>query len=576
MTNYTRPLFRTLKAISLLVILSIFSGNFIYSQTYEIDAFDGQTITTCGGTFTDSDPSTTGNYGNNENYTVTFCSGNASFLTFDFDVTGFFDPLSSGDTLYMYDGNNTSGDLIMQIDGTDDPSFSEFMLSTLSTCVTFQFISDGSTNNDGWAANISCTTPPNDCNGNPAAADIAAQAPFICNLDGYCGNTGAYYHEDLPQNLIGTGGNCPSAQAFLGTIQNNSWLIFEANATNVNLNFTVSGCGGDGIQAAIMQYNGTNWVRYSDCASSDGGNSGTFTLSAAGMTPGENYYIMVDGNAGSNCDYTINVSGNGVAVLDSGIDQEICPGDDANVFANGPTGASYIWNALDGSVTNASGAAQTFTPETETTYVVEIIGGGICENQTDTIVITMCSQLPIELKVFLVNCELDNNTLYWETYSELNNDYFIIERAYSDFKFHRIAKVPGQINSSALSYYNFSDPIINKEIVYYKLAQVDFNGNYTHLKTINISESCINNPINSNPPYYNPISNSINISCELSEEIIINYYLVDIAGRIIEQSEKLLQNGTNELKIDEISDAVYFLILDCPLGTFKYKLIIAS
>ena len=81
MNIYTRPLFRTLKAILLLVIVSIFNGNFIYSQTYEIDAFDGQTVITCSGTFTDSNPSSTGNYGDNENYTVTFCSGNSTFLS---------------------------------------------------------------------------------------------------------------------------------------------------------------------------------------------------------------------------------------------------------------------------------------------------------------------------------------------------------------------------------------------------------------------------------------------------------------------------------------------------------------
>lgn len=578
MTLFLKSPFPKLKSLSCLLtifIISIFINNLSYSQTYEIDAYDGQTVTTCGGTFTDSNPSTTGNYGNNENYTVTFCSGSASFLTFDFDVNGFYDPLSSGDTLYMYDGTNTSGDLIMQIDGTDDPSFSEFMLSSLSTCVTFQFISNGSTNNDGWAAKISCTTPPADCNGNPAAADIAGQAPFICNLDGYCGNTGGYYHEDLPQNLIGTGGNCPSSQAFLGTIQNNSWLIFQASATAVDLNFTVSGCGG-GIQAAIMQYNGSNWVRYSDCNTSDGGNNGTFTLSATGMTPGENYYIMVDGNSGANCNYTINVSGTGIAVLDGGLDQEICPGDDADVIAAGPTGAIYTWNALDGTVVNSIGASQTFNPIIETTYVVEITGGGTCEDQTDTIVVSICSLLPVELNEFSVNCESNNNTLHWETYSELNNDYFIIERAFSDYNFQNIATVPGQINTSSITQYYYTDPIINQELVYYRLSQVDLDGHKTYLKTITINQDCLQNGITSSLPYYNPTSNSIIINYEISEEVIAEFHLIDITGRIVTGDEILLHNGRNEFKLDEISSAVYFLIIDSSIGRFKYKINISK
>ena len=363
-------------------------GTNSFAQTYEMDAEDGNTITTCSGTFTDSNPSTTGNYADNEDYTVTFCSGSGDFLTFDFDVSGFFDPLGAGDTLYMYDGTSTAGDLIMKIDNTDDPAFSEFMLSTFSTCVTFHFVSDGAGNNDGWAANISCPAPPASCNDNQIAADIALQAPYICNLDGYCGNTSSYYHEDLPNNMIGTGGNCPSTQAFLGTVQNNSWVRFEATTTSVSLDFNVSGCA-DGIQVGILQFDGTNWVRFSDCATTDGGNNGSFTLVGSGLTIGETYYLMMDGNMGANCDYLINVTGGvGIAVVDAGVDQTICGGN-VNLTATGPGSAVYTWHSLDGLVTGATGANQTFSPLVTTTYVVEVTGGGVCENQTDTVVVTV-------------------------------------------------------------------------------------------------------------------------------------------------------------------------------------------
>lgn len=380
----------TIKNLIFLTTLFLLTANIGKAQTYEMDVEDGNTIYTCSGTFTDSDPSITGDYLNDEDYTVTFCSGSSEFLTFDFDVTGFFDALGTGDTLYMYDGMDVTGDLIMKIDNTDDPGFSEFMLSTFSTCVTFRFISDGAGTNDGWAAEISCPAPPESCSDNPVAADIALQAPYICNFDGYCGNTSAYYHEDLPNNMIGTGGSCPSAQAFLGTIQNNSWLRFEATATSVSLDFTVSGCGLDGIQVGILQYDGSDWVRFSDCDMTDGENSGTFTVDGTGMTIGEVYYIMVDGFAGANCDYIINVEdGDGIAVLDAGADQTVCPGSDVDLTATGPLLAEYTWHSLDGVITDAIGASQTFNPLVETIYVVEITGGGVCQSQTDTVVVFM-------------------------------------------------------------------------------------------------------------------------------------------------------------------------------------------
>lgn len=53
-----------------LALLMSFSVN---SQVYEIDAVNGQTITTCGGTFYDSG-GLAGNYADGENYRVAFCS----------------------------------------------------------------------------------------------------------------------------------------------------------------------------------------------------------------------------------------------------------------------------------------------------------------------------------------------------------------------------------------------------------------------------------------------------------------------------------------------------------------------
>jgi gliding motility-associated-like protein len=190
--------------------------------------------------------------------------------------------------------------------------------------------------------------------------------------------------------MIGTGGNCPSPQAFLGTVQNNSWVRFEATATTVNLDFTVTGCA-DGIQVGILQFNGSDWVRFSDCNLTDGGNNGTFTVTGTGLTVGETYYLMMDGNMGANCDYLINVAGGtGVAVVDAGVDQTICGGS-VNLSATGPTSAVYTWHSLDGVVTGAVGANQTFSPTVTTTYVVEITGGGVCESKTDTVVVTVGS-----------------------------------------------------------------------------------------------------------------------------------------------------------------------------------------
>jgi hypothetical protein len=527
---------------------------------FEIDVYNGDTITGCTGWFTDSNPSTTGNYGDNEDYTVTFCSGSGDPMTFDFDVVAaaHFDALASGDTLYLYGEN---GELLMKIDGTDDPSFTEFHLSTVSQCVTFRFVSDGASNDDGWRARIACEAPPADCNGNQSASDIALQAPYICNFDGYCGSTSSYYHEDLPGNMIGTGSSCPSAQAFVGTVQNNSWLRFVAGATTVSMDFTVSGCGSDGIQVAILGVSGNDWTRYSDCSLSDGGNNGTFTLTGTGMTIGEVYYIMADGNSGANCDYTIDVDdSDGFITVDAGSDQVVCSGDPVNLSVSGLPGATYTWNSLDGVVNNVTGENQVFNPNVATTYVVEVTGGGICESRTDTVVVDMCVVLSVDLLGFSAECKESFTQLNWQTASEINNEYFEVEKSIDGIVFESIGYVSGSGNSNIINNYSLQDFELVSEQAYYRLKQVDFDGviSYSNLVALDVCGESVYEIID---VYYDGASNiQISYNIGASERAFVS--IVDVRGRMVQGDDIVLYQNKGKISwlIDSgLSSGLYFV-----------------
>jgi hypothetical protein len=353
----------------------------------------GQTITTCSGTFSDSGAGTT-HYGNNEDNTVTFCSTNGTdLLRFNFGVGSntTIERIAPGDTLYIYDGSSATGVPIAKLTGNSLNSnripylgeTSSAIFLSPSPCITFRFVSNGATNDDGWEAGISCV-PSVACGNNPPASDLFGGAPLICDLSGYCGTTSANFGADYPGNLFGNvGGSCPTL--FGGTLQNNSWLRFQAGSANVDFNVNVTGCV-DGIQIAIFAFDGSTFTRMSPCAISDGGTIGSFSLTGTGLTPGEIYYIMVDGNAGDVCNYTLAVT-SGVTALNAGTDQTICLGASANLSATGPAGSTFEWTAVGGGFGPAAGANQTVSPNTTTDYIVT--ASGACESQTDTVRVTV-------------------------------------------------------------------------------------------------------------------------------------------------------------------------------------------
>jgi gliding motility-associated-like protein len=131
--------------------LIILFGMNAYPQSYTISAYNGQTVTTCTGIFYDSG-GFGDDYGNNENFTVSFCSGNGNAVKFDFSSLD----IRSGDTLYVYDGPDTTSPLM----GKYSNALLPLSLISSATCMTFRFISNGIFIRSGWAANISCCPPP--------------------------------------------------------------------------------------------------------------------------------------------------------------------------------------------------------------------------------------------------------------------------------------------------------------------------------------------------------------------------------------------------------------------------------
>ncbi|MGV9003364.1 DUF7619 domain-containing protein [Flavobacterium sp.] len=119
----------------------------------------------CGGTFVDNG-GTTANYANNSNAVTTICptiagqSVTVTFTEFNTEV--------NWDALYVFDGATTSNTQIASTNGAANVPGGlaggfwgtalpgPFTATNPDGCLTFWFRSDGSVNNPGWVANITC------------------------------------------------------------------------------------------------------------------------------------------------------------------------------------------------------------------------------------------------------------------------------------------------------------------------------------------------------------------------------------------------------------------------------------
>ena len=107
-------------------------------------------------------------------------------------------------------------------------------------------------------------------------------------------------------------------------------------------------------------------------------------------------------------------------------------------------------------------------------------------------IIDCSSTLPIELSEFSGYKNEMYNLITWTTKSEMNNDYFTLERSTDGINYTTIHEEMGSGNSSSEINYRFNDyTYTNNTINYYRLTQTDFNGDSETFDVISINNTTI-------------------------------------------------------------------------------------
>lgn len=209
------------------------------------------------------------------------------------------------------------------------------------------------------------------------------------------------------------------------------------------------------------------------CASPDG------PMNSISAPPGSYAYLQANGYCNPNtygtnptvC-WTFTPTSSSVSI-NSGYSQTGC--------ANVAFGSIRLFNSSCtqiGTGTNFTG----LTPGQSYTWCITGVawgGGPGCAGFTD-----FCpyyinnSTLPVELAFFDANLKSDYILISWVTLTEVNNNYFTIEKSTDAKLWDEYYRMPGAGNTNTPSSYEFQDHDISSEIIYYRLVQTDYDGNF--------------------------------------------------------------------------------------------------
>ena len=139
---------------------------------------------------------------------------------------------------------------------------------------------------------------------------------------------------------------------------------------------------------------------------------------------------------------------------------------------------------------------------------------------------------PIELVFFKISIEGNRIRSSWQTLTELNNDYFTVERSGDGLEFEAIGRIQGSGSTKEARNYSFTDewPLAGRS--YYRLRQTDFDGTTEIFPAVMVNRSQAASGVMLSP---NPVGEDAPrlVLTGLSEREALRLTVSDLNGRVI-------------------------------------------
>lgn len=304
-----------------------------------------------------------------------------------------------------------------------------------------------------------------------------------------------------------------------------------------------------------------------------------WNTAAVNLQVGHTYALIVDNYSTNTGGFTLDFGGTAVLgpVANFTVSQTDCSVTCTMVNLASPTALqSYYWTMGDGNTYTTQSVTHTYALSGSYTISLQVTDALGCINSY-SVPIT-CVVLPVELLSFTAAYNSGGYTeLNWATATETNNRYFVVERSNGITEFAPIDTVaslagPGGNSVSTLRYSAFDNTIQGGATYYYRLRQVDHNGDWEYSNVTSV-------PVPSMKEMFSVIPNPatdhavVNVMLLFDQDFSITIH--DVAGRVVEtfSSSGVTGNNTIELDLGEYNSSMYYITTEANGTVYRTKLV---
>ena len=186
----------------------------------------------------------------------------------------------------------------------------------------------------------------------------------------------------------------------------------------------------------------------------------------------------------------------------------------------------------------------------------------------------MASPLPIELLSFDAIMNGKQVDINWTTATELNNDYYTIEKSKDGINFETSSIVDAAGNSLSLINYKDIDANPFEGISYYRLKQTDFNGTFSYSKIVSVNYTLSDDGMSIFP---NPTIGEININIKELEGKEVLVVIRDITGKECFSKVILSQENQQLIAVDsehQLAPGTYIVTASSSNKLYSKKIIV--